>query len=176
MNLVPNKQLLVNAPFQSSKYRKKEFCLDNKVQEAIGDVDCPTCPNEKCVHSSTNKTSSFHDCKMCKACSNVLNIPSKDQKPTIMLFSGDGKHCFARKTGRDYEKRKPTLFWKKLLYQSQSCTPTPEPKKGKNHSIYGIVVTTPHRLIVNQKFNSILILYFQSTVKQHDFLSLQRRY
>ena len=55
MNLVPNKQLLPNVPFQSTKYRKKELCMDNKVQETIGDVDCPTCRNEKCVYISTKK-------------------------------------------------------------------------------------------------------------------------
>ena len=46
MNLVPNKELLLNVPFQSTKYRKKDFCVENKVQEAIGDVYCPTCRNE----------------------------------------------------------------------------------------------------------------------------------
>ena len=38
MNLVPNKQLLLNVPFQSTKYRKKELCVDNRVRETIGDV------------------------------------------------------------------------------------------------------------------------------------------
>ena len=54
-NLVPNKQLLFNIPFQSTKYRKKKMCRDNKVREAIGDVFCPTCRNEKCVYISTKK-------------------------------------------------------------------------------------------------------------------------
>ena len=43
MNLVPNQQLLLNDPFQLTKYRKKDLCVDNKVREAIGDVYCPTC-------------------------------------------------------------------------------------------------------------------------------------
>ena len=110
MNLVPNKQLLLNAPFQPSIFRKKELCVDDKVRETIGDVYCPTCINEKCAYISTNKTTSFYDFKKCKACCNVLNIPFKDQKPTIMLFGGDGTHCFARKTSRDYEKGKPFHF------------------------------------------------------------------
>ena len=67
MNLVPNKQLLLNVPFQSTKYRKKELCVDNKVRETIGDLFCPACINEKCVYISTNKTTSFYDCKKCKA-------------------------------------------------------------------------------------------------------------
>ena len=116
MNLVPNKQLLHNVPFQSTKYRKREMCVDNKVQETIADVYCPTCRNQKWVYISTNKTTSFYDCKKCKACCHVLNIPFKDKKPTFMLFGGDGTPCFARKTSRDYEK--PTPFLRNILRQS----------------------------------------------------------
>ena len=105
--MLPDKQLFINAPFQSTKYGKKEFSVDNKVRETIGDVFCATCRNEKCVYISTNKTTSFYDCKKCKACCHVLNIPFKDQKPTIMLFGGDGTQFFARKTSRDYEKPSP---------------------------------------------------------------------
>ena len=108
--MLSDKQLFPNAPFQSTKYRKKELCVENKVRETIGDVYCPTCRNEKCVYLSTNKITSFYDCKKCKACCNVLNIPFKDQKPTIMLFGGDGTHCFARKTSRDYERPSPFPF------------------------------------------------------------------
>ena len=48
--------------------------------------------------------------KKSQACCHVLNIPLKDQKLTIMLFGGDGSHCFARKTSHDYEKEKPFPF------------------------------------------------------------------
>ena len=125
--MVPNKQLLLNTPFQSSIYRKKELSVDDKVREIIGDVHCPTCGNEKCVYISTNQTTSFYDCKKCKACCNVLNIPFKHQKPTIMLFGGDRTHCFARKTSRDYKE--PSPFLKKFLHQSQPSTSEPQPKK-----------------------------------------------
>ena len=43
MNLLPDKKLFIEVPFQSTKYRKKELCVDNKLQETIGDVYCPTC-------------------------------------------------------------------------------------------------------------------------------------
>ena len=33
------------------------------IQDFSVDVYCPTCSNEKCVHLSSNKTSSFFDCK-----------------------------------------------------------------------------------------------------------------
>ena len=103
--------------------------MDNKVRETIGEVYCQTCRSEKCVCISTNKTTSFYDCKKCKACCHVLNILFKDQKPTTMLFGGDGTHCFARKTSRDCEK--PSPFLKKCLRQSQPSTSEREPKKDK---------------------------------------------
>ena len=123
MNLVPDKQFLLNVPFQSSKSRKKEMCVDNEVQETFGDVYCPTCRNEKCVYISINKTTSSYDCKKCKACCHVLNSPFKDQKPTTLLCGGDGRHCFARKTSRGYGKEKPSQFLKKFLRSSQSSAP-----------------------------------------------------
>ena len=132
MNLVPNKQLLLNDPFQSTKYKKKGLCMDNKVRETIGVVYCRTGRIEKSVYISTNKTTSFYDCKKCKACCNVLNIPFKEQKPTSMSFGGDGTHCFARKTSRDYEKGKPSPFLKKFFRQSQPSTSELEPKKDKS--------------------------------------------
>ena len=118
--------------FNQPKYRKKELCVDNKVREIVGDVFCPTCRSEKCAYISTNKTTSFFDCKKCKACCHVLNIPFKEQKPTILLFGGDGTHCFTRKTSRDYEKGKPSPFLKKFLRQSQPSTSEREPKKDKS--------------------------------------------
>ena len=65
----------------------------------------------------------------CKACCHVLNIPVKDQKPTIMLFGGDGTLCLARKTSRDYEKEKPCPFLKKFLRQSVPSKSEPAPKE-----------------------------------------------
>ena len=121
--MVPDNQFLSNAPFHSTKYKKKELCVD--IINTIGDVYRPTCRKEKCVYISTNKMNSFYDRKKCKACCHVLKIPFKDQKLSIMLFGGDGTHCFARKTSRDYEK--PSPFLKKFLRQSQS----PTPKKAK---------------------------------------------
>ena len=131
MNLVANKQLLLNVPFQPTKYGKKKLCVDNKIRETIGDVHCLTSRSEKCVYISTIKTTSFYDCKKCKACCNVLNIPFKDQKPTNLLFGGDVTLCFARKTSRDYEKEKPSAFLKKFLSHSQPSTSELETKKVK---------------------------------------------
>ena len=131
--MLPGKQFFNNVPFQSTKYGKRELCVDNKVRETIGDVFCPTCRNEKCDYLSTNETTSFYDCKKGKACCHVLNIPFRDQKPTIMLFGGDGTNCFARKTSRDYEK--PSQFLKKFHRQSQPSTSEPVKKRLKRVQI-----------------------------------------
>ena len=49
-----------------------------------------------------------------------------------MLFGGDGTHCSARKTIRDYEKeKKPSPFLKKLLGQSKPSTSEHETKMVK---------------------------------------------
>ena len=130
--MLHDKQMFKNVTFRSTKYGKKELCVDIKVGETIGDVYSPSCRNEKCVHISTNKTTSFYDCKKCKACCNVLTILFKDKKPTLKLFGGDGTHCFAKKTSRDFEKEKPSPFLKKFLRQSQPSRSEREPKKDKS--------------------------------------------
>ena len=64
----------------------------------------------KSVYNSTNKTTSFYDCKKCNACCHVLNITFKDQKPTIMLVGGNGTVFFAKKSSRDYKKKNHLHF------------------------------------------------------------------
>ena len=124
--MVPDKQVLLNVPFQSTKCRKNELCVDNI--KSIRDVYCPTCRNEKCVYNSTNKTTSFYDCKKRKALCHVLNFLFRDQKPTIKLFVVMEHIPY---TSRDYEKEKPSPFLKKFLHQSQPSTSEPELKKGQ---------------------------------------------
>ena len=55
--MLHDKQLFKKVSFQSTKYRKKELCVDNI--KTIGDVYYPACRNEKGVYISTNKTTSF---------------------------------------------------------------------------------------------------------------------
>ena len=86
----------------------------------------------KSVYISTKKRLVSMTVKSAKpAACHVLNIPFKDQKLTIMLFGGDGTHCFARKTSRDYEKEKPSPFLKKFLRQSDPSTSEPQRKKAE---------------------------------------------
>ena len=106
VKMLHDKQLFIIVPFQSSKYRQKNLCVDDKVRETFGDSYCQTCRNEMRLYFSTNKTSSFYDCNKYTACFQLLNIPFKDQKPTIMLFGGKSIYCFARKTSRAYGKEK----------------------------------------------------------------------
>ena len=127
--MLHDKQLSNKVPFRSTKYRKKELCVDNQVRETIGDVYCPTCRNEKCVYISTNETTSFHDCKKCKACCNVLNIPFKDQKPTIMLFGGDGTHCLHESRLREaitiFEEIPPPITSKHIRTEPKKVKTSP---------------------------------------------------
>ena len=91
----------------------------------------PNMPLRKNVHLSINRNSSFYECKKCKACSHVLNLPSEDQEPTIILFGGDSTHCFARKTSGAYEKERQVRCLRRLLRQSQPSTSAPETNKAK---------------------------------------------
>ena len=158
MNLVPNKQLLLFVTCQTTTYRKKELCVDNKVQETNGYLFCPTCRNKKGVYISTKNTISFYDCKKCKPCCHDLNIPFKDQIPKHSLFGGDGTHCFARKMNRGNEK-KPSPFMKKILPQSQASTSEPEQKTQNFFHLWHNRVDTPLVGTVNQNFIYVLFLY-----------------
>ena len=154
---------------------EKKLCVDNKVQETIGDACCPTYRTKKSVHISANKVSGFYNSKKCDACCYVLKIPFKVQKRNIMLFGDDGTHCFAKKTSRDYEKGTHLHFWRNSS-TNHKHTQT-RTKIGKNHSIYGIIVSTPHWLMqLTKPFFASLFIHFHSKVKQHAFLNLQRRY
>ena len=83
------------------------------------------------------------------------------------LFGGDGTHCFARKTSRNYEKEKSSPFLKKFLRQSQPSTSESEPKKVEMFtSIYGISVSTPHCLKQLTKSSFTLSFYTLSVYIQ----------
>ena len=164
MNLVPNKQLLLNVPFQSTKNSKKILRVDNREQETMGDVYCPACRNEKCVYISTNKMSGFYDGNKCTACCHVFNIPFTDQKPTILLFTSDGTHCFVTKTSRDCEKEKPCPLLKKFLRQSQSPAPKKRLKRVQISNKRICFLLADH---LSHIFNfQIIFIQFQSTVNQ----------
>ena len=115
MNLVTNKQLLLNVPFQSTKYGKKGMYVDNKVRETIGDVYCPTCRNEKCVYIPTNKTTSFYDCKKCKTRCNTLNIHFKEKTRQLC--------CMAVTVHIVLQERRVALRKRKTIYFFEEISP-----------------------------------------------------
>ena len=85
-------------------------------------------------------------------------MPSKDQKPKLMLFGGDGTYRFVRKTSLDYEIDKPSPFSKTYLDQLQSNTTEREQKK---QNIFGLWQNRVESQLVDPKslkFISIFIL------------------
>ena len=156
------------------KILREILTYEDNIKELIGDVYCPTCRKEKCVYISNSKTTNFYDCKKCKDCCHSLNIPFKDQKPTIMLFGCDGTHIFARKTSRDYEKEKPSAFLKKVLRQSQPSTYEPKPNNSK---ICPNMEKACPLMIFGQQihfFNAFIQLH--STVNHSNLINLQSTY
>ena len=136
--------------------------MDNKVQENNGDVYCPTYRNEKCAYISANKTSNSYDSRKRKAYCHVLNIPCKDQKPTTMLFGGDGTHCFATKTSRDCEKENFPPFWRNFSANHNQGHTNQSHIKQKSFHLWQKRVDTPLVDSVNQKIIYLLILYTSS--------------
>ena len=78
---------------------------DQSTVELIGEVTCTNkkCKGEKCVYLTSFEeiNKSTYQCKQCKACSHVLNIPFKDQKPCVTLFGWT--YCFRKKTKSNYQ-------------------------------------------------------------------------
>ena len=171
--MLQDKQTFKKVPFQSTKYRKKELCVDDI--KTIGDVYCPTCRSEKCVYISTIKTTSFYDYKKCKACCHVLNIPSEGPKPTIMLSGGDGTHWFARKTSCDYEKEKPSPFFEEISPPITTKHIRTWTKKGKIKSKYGINVSVSYWLMIWATF-SILKSFCSISLYSQPLLNLHPTY
>ena len=110
------------------------------IVQVIGDVICSNkkCRGEKCVYLTSfeeiNKRT--YQCKQCKACSHVLDIPFKDQKPCVTLFRWT--YCFRKKTKSDYQKEKLSPLMRQYIHQSKLSTTKaveanlePVPKKAK---------------------------------------------
>ena len=107
------------------------------------------------VHLSINKKSSFYYCKECKVCSLWLINPFKDQKPTYVLFGGDGILRSAKKMSRNIEKEKPSTVSKKNSRQSQSSTSELVPKRQKLLQLWHICHESPLDDGFNQKITSL---------------------
>ena len=97
---------------------------DQSLVELIGDVIRPNKKRrgEKSVYITSFEeiNKSTYQCKQCKACSHVLNIPFKDQKPCVTLFGWT--YCFRKKTMLDYQKEKLSLLMQQCINQSKLST------------------------------------------------------
>ena len=113
---------------------------DQITVQLIGDVICPNKKGrgEKYVYltSFEEVNKSTYQCNQCKACSHVLNIPLKDQKPCVTLFGWT--YCFRKKTKLEYQKEKLWTLMQQCISQSKLSTTEaeedinePVPKKAK---------------------------------------------
>ena len=98
-----------------------------------------------------------------------------------MLFGGDGTHCFARKSSRDYEKEKTSPFFQEFSPPITTKHIRTWTKKGQIRSKYGINVTVSYWLMIwatysiSKSFNfNLQLTYTQHIQNYHDLLSLQR--
>ena len=66
MNLLVEQQLFNNVPFQSTKWKKKEMCVDKKLQQNNGDVYCWTCRIENFFKFQPIKRQIFRTAKSAK--------------------------------------------------------------------------------------------------------------
>ena len=128
---------------------------DQSIVELIGDVICPNKKfrGEKSVYITSFEeiNKSTYQCKQCKACSHVLNIPFNDQKPCVT--SPGWTYCFRKKTKLDYQKEKLSPLMQQSIRQSKLSTTKaeeaniePAPKKGKDITINGIIVSRSYWL------------------------------
>ena len=118
----------------------KVLYQDESIVELIGVVICPNkkCRGEKCVYITSFEeiNKSTYECKECKSCSHVLNIPFKDQKTCVTLFGWT--YCFRKKSKLDYQKEKLSPLMRQYIHQSKLSTTKsdkannePVPKKAK---------------------------------------------
>ena len=145
MNLLYDKQLFNKVPFQSTKYRKNEKFADNI--KTIGAVFCPTCRNEKSVYISTNKTTSFYDCKKCNACWHVLNILSRTMNQRICCLVVT-KHIVLQKRVVVTTKKKSHLIFEEVSPPIITKHIRTWTKKRQIKSKYGISVSFSFRPMI----------------------------
>ena len=113
---------------------------DQSKVELIGDVICSNkkCGGEKCAYLTSFEkiNQSTYQCKQCKACSHVLKIPFRDQKPCVTLLGWT--YCFGKKTESDFHKEKLSPLMRQYILHSKLFTTKaveantePDPKQAK---------------------------------------------
>ena len=133
-------EFLIAIITSDSKLLAQVLYQDQSTMELIGEVICSNkkCRGEKCVYITNFEeiNKSTYQCKQCKACSHVLNIHSKDQKPCVTVFGWT--YCFTKKTKSDYQEEKLSPLMQQCISQSKLSTTKAEeannesvPKKSK---------------------------------------------
>ena len=119
--------LIAIMPFDSNILAQVLY-QDRSIVELNADVLCPKkkCRGEKSVYITSFEeiNKSTYQCKQCKACSHVLNIPFKDQKPCVTLFGWT--YCFRKKTKLDYQKKLSPLMQQCISQSKLSTTKAEE--------------------------------------------------
>ena len=123
-----------------SNFLARVLYQDQSVVELIEDVICPNkkCRGEKSVYitSFDENNKNTYEFKQCKACTHVLNVLFKDQKPCVTLFGWT--YCLRKKTKLDYQKEKLSPLMRQCIRHSKLATTKAEeaidklaPKKSK---------------------------------------------
>ena len=131
MNLAPNKQILLNAPFQSTNYRKKELWWKTRY-ERLSDI---------CIVQHVEMTSVFTFQPIKRLVSTTVKSPKPAATFRIFLLRTKNRQLcclavtvhiiFQERRVAATKKKKPFPFLQKILHQSQPSTCKPEPKKDR---------------------------------------------
>ena len=125
VTILPESEAFLRAIMTSdSNILAQVLYQDQSIVQLIGDVICPNtkCRGEKCVNLTSFEeiNKSTYQGKQCNACSHVLNIPFKHEKPCVTLFGWT--YCFRRKTNLGYQKEKLSPLMRKYIRQSKLST------------------------------------------------------
>ena len=174
MNLLPNKQQLLNVPFQSTKYRKKELCLVNKVRVTI----------EVCVVQHVEMKSVF----TIQPIKRLVSTTVKNAKPasTIWIFVLMTKNrqlrCLAVTVHIVLqEKRVATTQNKAICIVEKIAPPITSKhirtwtKKCSNESEYRINVSVSYWLMIWVTY-SFLTSFFSVSIDSQPLLNLLSTY
>ena len=76
LNLLPKTLFFNNVPFQSTKYRTKELCVNKQITRDFLEICIVQHVEMKIVFTfQPINNSSFYDCENCEACCHVLKNP-----------------------------------------------------------------------------------------------------
>ena len=161
-----------------SKVLAQVLYRDQSLVELIGVVTFPNkkCRGEKWVYwtSFEEINKSTYEWKQCKACSHVLNIPFKHQKPSVTLFGWT--YCFTKKTNLDYQKEKLSSILQHYIHQSKPSTTKaeeaniePVPKKQRFYLIWNNRVTLLLSVLLQHKFTFLLFIQTFLQLTTHSF-------